>query len=221
MADSVELGPLPGGHHGLSREQVAESQRERLLAAIATVVVEQGYRGATITAIAKRASVANRVFYENFQDKEAAFLATFDAVYEHLTRLIKSGLSGTEGWAQGVIVALRTALEFFAVEPDLARLTLVAPFTATPRIVERFLETISEVSPYLRAGRAVRPEGARLPASTEDGVLGGLISITARSVINGERPLPDLLPDLVEFVLGPYLGAETAKRLASEASGGK
>src|SRR6185295_5016822 len=28
----VELGPLPGGHHGLSREEVAESQHERLIA---------------------------------------------------------------------------------------------------------------------------------------------------------------------------------------------
>ena len=61
--DRGDLGPLPGGHHGLAAEQVAESQRERLLAAVATLVAERGYAGTTITEIAKTASVSNRVFY--------------------------------------------------------------------------------------------------------------------------------------------------------------
>ena len=49
MPDAGELGPLPGGHHGLSREQILDSQRERLLAAIAHEVATRGYRATTIT----------------------------------------------------------------------------------------------------------------------------------------------------------------------------
>ena len=56
-----ELGPLPGGHHGLSPEQVAESQHERLLSAVAHVVADRGYRATTITEIVKTASVSTRI----------------------------------------------------------------------------------------------------------------------------------------------------------------
>lgn len=62
----VELGPLPGGHHGLTREQIADSQRERLLAAMAHEVAEKSYRGTTITEVVKYASVSTRDFYEHF-----------------------------------------------------------------------------------------------------------------------------------------------------------
>jgi AcrR family transcriptional regulator len=214
----ADLGPLPGGHHGLSREEVTESQRERLLAAIAEVIAESGYQAATITEIVKRASVANRVFYENFEDKETAFLAVFDVVYNHLGRLIAEAVAEQKTWAEQVVAALRAGLSFFAAEPDLARLSLVAPFTATPAIVARFRDVISEAGPYLARGREQRPEAEQLPPSTEDGVLGGMVSIAARSVFTDERPLLELLPDLIEFMLGPYLGPSAARRLARKAA---
>ncbi len=213
-----DLGPLPGGHHGLSREQVAESQRERLLAAVAELVAERGYQATTITEITKRASVANRVFYENFADKEAAFLAAFEIVHTHLSGLIVEAAAAEHDWADQVVAALRAGLEFFNAEPNLARLALVAPFTATPAIVSRFRDVISDAAPYLERGREERKEARQLPVSTEDGVLGGMISIAARSVFSGERPLTELLPDLIEFVLSPYLGPEDARALAVAAS---
>ena len=69
----AELGPLPGGHHGLSREQIMDSQRERLLAAIAHEVAGRGYRATTITGVVKTASVSTRDFYEHFEGKEQCF----------------------------------------------------------------------------------------------------------------------------------------------------
>ena len=54
---------LPGGRHGLSREAVAESQRERLLAAMTVAVGLRGYRDAHITEVVDRAVVSRRTFY--------------------------------------------------------------------------------------------------------------------------------------------------------------
>jgi AcrR family transcriptional regulator len=214
-----DLGPLSGGHHGLSPEQVAESQRERLLAAIATLVAEHGYRGATITEIARTASVANRVFYKNFADKEGAFLAAFDAVTGHLRELIAiAAAEAGEDWSSRLIAALRAILSFFDSEPDLARLCLIAPFTATPGIVAHFRETIAAAAPYLAEGRGLQGGEGELPDSTEDSLIGGVISQLSRSVLNENGPLIALLPDLVEFGLSPYLGTETARRLGSEAA---
>src|SRR4051795_9120744 len=91
-SSSSDLGPLPGGHHGLSREQVAESQRERLLAGLAHAVATHGYKATTITEIVKAAAAPSRDFYENFDSKEACFLAAFDAVVDHLRELIAAAV---------------------------------------------------------------------------------------------------------------------------------
>jgi AcrR family transcriptional regulator len=213
-----ELGPLPGGHHGLSREQISESQRERLLAAVAEIVSERGYRAATITEIVKLASVSTRDFYEHFASTEECFLAAFEAVIGHLEELIRSAVEPFPDWPNRVIAGLRAALTFFASEPNLARLCLIEPVTATPTIAIRFRQVVLDCIPLLAEGRKQSPNGQSLPESTEDSLLGGLVSLTSRSILADEpASLPDLLPDLVDFVLSPYLGAEKAKELAAEA----
>lgn len=212
----AELGPLPAGHHGLSREQILDSQRERLLAAIAQEVAVRGYRGTTITQVVKSASVSTRDFYEIFENKEQCFLAAFDAVRDHVEQLVTSAVADETAWSAQVVAALRAALEFFAAEPDLARLCLVEPVSATPTIAIRFREAVLACVPALALGRELNGDGD-LPPSTEDSLLGGMISLATRTILAGETDrLPTLLPDLVEFALSPYLGAERAAELAAQ-----
>lgn len=213
-----ELGPLPGGHHGLSPEQVAESQHERLLSAVAHVVADRGYRATTITEIVKTASVSTRIFYEHFSSKEECFLAAFDAVFAHLEELLAAAVKPLPDWPDRTVAALRTALRFFAAEPDLARLCLLESVTATPAIASRFREAVLVGIPLLEAGRTERPDGQSLPESTEDSLLGGFIALTSRSILAGSESLEALLPDLIEFGLSPYVGPEQAKKLALEAA---
>jgi AcrR family transcriptional regulator len=211
-----ELGPLPGGHHGLTRRQIMDSQRERLLAAIAHEVAAHGYRGVTVTEIVKLASVSTRDFYELFDSKEACFLAAFDTVRDHLEELVVGAVTDQPDWPQQMIAALRAALEFFAAEPDLARLCLVEPVSATPTTAIRFREAVLACIPAFELGRA-ETDGESLPPNIEDSLLGGIISLASRSILAGEtEKLPALLPDLVEFTLSPYLGSERAAVLADE-----
>lgn len=214
-----ELGPLPGGHHGLSREQILESQRERLLAAIAQEVAAKGYRATTITDVVKLASVSTRDFYEHFDGKEACFLAAFEAVRDHLEGALVDAAAAETDWPHQAIAVLRTGLEFFAAEPDLARLCLVEPMSATPVTAVRFREVVLACIPVLARGRADSSDAEVLPPSTEDSLLGGIVSLATRSILSGEtEQLPALLPSLIEFTLGPYLGSERAAALASEAA---
>ncbi len=214
-----DLGPLPGGHHGLSRRQVAESQRERLLAGVAHAVAQRGYRATTVTEIVRAASVSSAAFYEHFKGKEQCFLAAFDAIVDHLRGLVAEAVEPVPDWPHKVIEALRTALRFFAAEPDLARLCLIEPVTASPKIAAHFRDVVVACIPYLEPGRVERPEAAKLPESTEDSLLGGLIALTARSIPAGDPvALEQLLPDLIDFALSPYLGPEAAKELAREAA---
>lgn len=212
----AELGPLPGGHHGLSRAQILDSQRERLLAAMAHEVASRGYRATTLTEVVKFASVSTRDFYEIFDSKEDCFLAAFDAVLDHLAELIASSAAAEPDWPHQVIAALRAALEFFAAEPDLARLCLLESVSATPTIAIRFREAVLAGVPALARGRSELADPDSLLPETESSIIGGAVSLATRSIIAGEtEKLTDLLPDLTDFTLSPYLGAERAAELAA------
>jgi AcrR family transcriptional regulator len=196
-----------------------ESQRERLLAGIAQAVAANGYRAATITQIVKAASVSSRAFYELFESKEECFLVAFDAVVAHLEELVVEAARGEPDWPHQVVAGLRATLGFFTEEPNLARLCLVEPVTATPVIATRFRDVVIDRSRALKPGRLERGEAEELPDSTEDSLLGGLIALVSRSIITGAaNSLEDLLPDLLDFVLSPYLGPEGARKLAAELS---
>jgi AcrR family transcriptional regulator len=211
-----ELGPLPGGFHGLTREQIADSQRERLMAAMAEAVAGRGYRATTITELTKSASVSSRDFYGLFESKEECFLATFDAVVGHLEVLIGGAVADEEEWAQKVIAGLRAALDFFAAEPDLARLCLVESASATPTIAARFREMVLACAPGLALGREELEDPGSLPPETEGTIAGGAVSLATRTLLTrGAEDLPNLLPDLAEFVLGSYLGSDRATALAA------
>src|SRR4051794_1979085 len=118
MADD-ELGPLPAGRHGFNREQVAHNQHERLIAGLAAVAAEKGYRAATITDITKAARVSRRVFYANFEGKEECFLAAFEVVVGHIRELAMEASTLGDCWPARAVAAARSVLAFFAEEPDL------------------------------------------------------------------------------------------------------
>ncbi|HXS46953.1 MAG TPA: TetR/AcrR family transcriptional regulator, partial [Solirubrobacterales bacterium] len=98
-----ELGPLPAGRHGYSREQVAHHQRERLIAGLAAAVAAKGYAAVTLTDITKEAKVSRRVFYANFESKEQCFLAAFEVVVDHLRELVAEAVEGVPDWPQRAI----------------------------------------------------------------------------------------------------------------------
>jgi AcrR family transcriptional regulator len=79
---TVDVVPerLPKGPHDLSREQVQASQRQRILDAILDVVGEHGYAVATVAHVTTAAGVSRTTFYEQFRNKQHAFLTAYDAL---------------------------------------------------------------------------------------------------------------------------------------------
>jgi AcrR family transcriptional regulator len=214
-----ELGPLPAGRHGLTREQVVLNQRERLIGGLAEAVAEHGYNAVTIAHITKAAQVSRRAFYENFESKEECFLAAFEIVVEHARGLVAEAVAPIDDWPHEVIAAFRALLDFFSEEADLARLCFVESQTAGPAIAERYREKIYGFIPLLERGRGLRESDRELPDSTESSLVGALATLASRSIMAGEADkLNRLLPDFTEFALTPYLGSAEAHKLAVEGS---
>lgn len=214
-----ELARLPPGRHGLPREFVTHNQRERLIAGLAEAVAENGYSGTTIAHITSHAAVSRRTFYEHFSSKDECFVAAYDTVMSELRERVAEGFEGADDWPHAVRSGIAAMLGFLAAEPNLARLCMVEALVAGPVVVERYDAAIQSFVPYFQGGREGRPPEvlARLSPTTEEALVGGMMSLISRRIIAGKtEQLEELLPDLVEFTLTPYLGSEEAAKIARE-----
>ncbi len=214
-----ELSRLPPGRHGLPREFVVHNQRERLVAGLAEAIAENGYSGTTIAHITRHAAVSRRTFYEHFSSKDECFVAAYDTVMTELRERVSEGFEEAEDWPHAVRAGIAAMLAFLAAEPHLARLCMVEALVAGPVVVERYDAAIQSFVPYFQSGREGRPPEvlARLSPTTEEALVGGMVSLISRRIIAGKtEELEELLPDLVEFTLTPYLGSEEAAKIAHE-----
>ncbi len=217
VAENASTMRPPPGRHPLSTEFIAKHQRARIVSALAEATAEKGYRAVTIADIVRRARIARNTFYDNFASKEDCFLAASElAVKEALRRVVDAAVK-FDSWPARVRAGLAAFLHYVASEPALARTCIVESLSAGPAAIERYERSLQAFVPLFRLGRKVSPHGAKLPGTLEEAVVGGIFWVVYQRIVAGETErIEELLPELVEFSLTPYLGAETARRIAAE-----
>jgi AcrR family transcriptional regulator len=203
----------PPGRQRLSREFIARHQRARIVAALAEETMERGYRAVTVADIVRRAGIARNTFYDNFSSKEDCFLATQDfAVEESLARVVEAAAEA-EGWEGRMIAGLGAFLKYVSEEPALARTCIVEALSAGEAAQERYEQSLQAFVPLVRTGREHSEHGEDLPDTLEEAIVGGIFWIIYQRIVLGEAGrIESLLPDLVDFALTPYIGAESAQR---------
>lgn len=212
---STTMRPPPGRQQ-LSREFITQHQRARIITALAEETVARGYRAVTVADIVRRAGIARNTFYENFSSKQDCFLATQDyAVQEALRRVVEAATK-VESWQERVDDGLAAFLHYVASEPALARTCIVEALSAGPASLARYEESLQSFIPLFRIGRNVSPRGEELPETLEETIIGGIFWVIYQRIIRGETgQIEQLLPELVEFALTPYIGAEAAQRASA------
>jgi AcrR family transcriptional regulator len=207
------LARLPPGRHGLPRDFVARNQRDRLTAGMILAVAEKGYHGATITGISAAAGVSRRTFYTYFGSKEDCFFATFETIADHLFTVAAEAAATERSWPRRVRAAMAALLNSLAANPDLARYILIEPQRAGGKVAERFRSATEPALIELERGL---PKRVKVPSpEVQDALLAGMAALVARRVEAGEgERLEELLPELVEIFLTPYIGREEAVAVA-------
>jgi AcrR family transcriptional regulator len=212
------MRPSPG-RHPLSREFVAQHQRARIVSALTEETVEKGYRAVTVADIVSRAGIARNTFYENFSSKEDCFLAASEFGLKEALRRVVEAAGKVDSWPSRVSFGLSAFLHYVATEPALARTCIVEALSAGPAAIERYESSIQAFVPLFRMGRKVSAHGEELPETLEETIVGGIFWIVYQGIIAGKTgEIEELLPELAEFSLTPYLGAEAARRAVAEAS---
>lgn len=137
---------LPRGRHGLTREEVADDQRRRIMTAMAEVMAEQGYPATSVADVISRAGVSRETYYQQFRSKLDCFLAAFDRASAELFTPIADRVAEATGGDAPLGPAERLEefdvlfglyLEGITSQPELARVFLVEVYAAGPEAMER------------------------------------------------------------------------------------
>jgi AcrR family transcriptional regulator len=205
---------LPRGRHGLPRELIERSQRQRLLAAVVRVTVENGYESTTVGDVLGEAGVGRESFYELFDDKLDCMLAAHRILIDRLEERVRAAYLGDGPWPQRVRGALSATLDWFAADPDAARFTLVELSTVGPAFREIFQAEYARFTKLLDEGLDASSPGPELSRATSL-LVGAMMARIYEEVLLGRvAELPRLLPDLTYSLLVPFVGEEQARALA-------
>ncbi|HWI74588.1 MAG TPA: TetR/AcrR family transcriptional regulator [Baekduia sp.] len=206
------LRVLPRGRHAAPRAVVAESQRERLLVAMADACAAKGYANVAVADVIERAGVSRRSFYEHFSNKEECFLAAYDAGVAGLLDTIAEAEEAARAEG-GLLAAARAATEVYlqvlADNPAFARTFLIEVLGAGPEALarrdavhERFAQRLAEA--YAQIAKGMDPPD-RLPALAPyvfRAAVGAIHELVTKELLeHGPAALPRLLGPILEVEL--------------------
>jgi AcrR family transcriptional regulator len=172
-------------------------------------VKEKGYRETTVADVVRIARTSRRSFYEHFDDRDACYLALFDAVNDAIMAEVAAAVNPEQPWEAQVDQALGAYLERVAAYPALSQ-SFVRELPALGgrgsdrqiAVIERFAEQLVGL---VELGRREQPEIEVGPLTTEMAIMivGGLRELTVISIQQGRdvRELRAVAGDLVKAIL--------------------
>jgi len=209
---------IRGGNHGLTPEQVASSQRERVLAAMRELVAGRGYQAVPVTEVIRHAGVSRKTFYELYAGKEECFVAVYERELERLLAPTLQAFEGAEPWPDRLRTALGVLLGALAADADAARICFIEVLAAGPLALERRGVALTSLDPLLAPPEAATDSGPASdgrPTSSRAlvaGSVGYLAEALHREIAAGRgAELPALRSELVRTLTRPFAETTTAR----------
>jgi len=222
--ETQALRVLPRGRHAAPREVVAESQRERLLVAMADATAAKGYANVAVADVIERAGVSRRSFYEHFANKEDAFLAAYDAGVAGLLDAIaeaEEAAAAAGGLAARARAGTEVYLRLLADNPAFARTFLVEVLGAGPAALQRRDAVHERFAERLAEGFAAIAQdaggGIAAPAPyVFRAAVGAIHELVLECLLKrGAEALPELLGPVLEIELRLLSGSAPAPARSS------
>jgi AcrR family transcriptional regulator len=129
---------LPRGRHGLTREEVERSQRERIFWAMAETMARKGYEGTSVAEVTRAAGVSRESFYVQFDSKADCFMSAMEAA---VATFVAPGLfpdpADDRAPLERLDALLARYLDALAEKPEYARMFLIEAYAAGPEAIAR------------------------------------------------------------------------------------
>jgi AcrR family transcriptional regulator len=189
--------------------------RRRMLDAMIHTVAQRGYERTTVSRLLTCADLPEAVFSEHFNDKHDCFMQAIDELITSVERAAIEHFARRVPWPERVRGALRDLLDALASNEDAARVLFVEMLASGPAALERQRQVLELFASLVEQGRSLAPYAEHLAPQTSEAIVGGIASILHQRALRGEvAQLPSLLPDIVYFVLLPFLDQSEAMSAA-------
>ncbi|MBY4211742.1 TetR/AcrR family transcriptional regulator [Rhodococcus fascians] len=190
---------LPRGPHGLARDEVVRSHRERLMIAFTELIASHGYAVVGVKDIVDRSSVSRSAFYDCFDSKEACA----DAAYARFISVLVNKMTNSlvHQSSEDVFAVLTTYLATLGSDLVVARAFQVEMDAAGPAARERRRQALR--------GLAVLLHGELRRQATADSELDPDVSVDA--LIGAVYAVRQVASDLLDTEAEPDLEAVTPR----------
>jgi AcrR family transcriptional regulator len=201
VARDAAGGAEPAGH------------RQRLIAAMAASIEQKGYRDTTVADVVRIARTSRRNFYEHFADRDACFLALFDATNDAMMQQITGAVDPDQPLSRQVDHAVDAYIGNVTAQPALySSFVRELPGLGQPgseraqATLERFAEMLVGL---VDSGRRAQPEMAARPLTMDSAIIivGGLRELLVISLQRGRdmRELRVSAGDTIKAILSGAL----------------
>lgn len=205
--------PLSSGPHDLPVDEVHRHQRERIVAAVAVIIAEDGYDGLTVDRIIALARISRATFYREYANRREAAIGAYEEIFDRFFASIVAACRTEDLWAAKVKATIGAALEFAAAEPARAQVLATGILGADPDLTRRVRDSYDRLAELLSQGRRESPQAASLPQITEQFLVGAIAAVLARQLTSETPPrLAGMHLELTQLTLIPYLGPVEAQR---------
>ena len=186
---------------------------QRLIAAMAASIDEKGYRETTVADVVRIARTSRRTFYEHFDDRDACFLALFDATNNAMMEQIAAAVRPDQPLDAQVDRALEAYIDSVTAQPALYQ-SFVRELPGLGQagserqlaVIERFAQLLVDL---VESGRRAQPQLAArpLPMDTAIIIVGGLRELAVISLQRGRdvRELRTTAAETVKTILAGTL----------------
>jgi AcrR family transcriptional regulator len=192
----------------------ASDHAERAVRAFEALLTEQRYAEVTMEQVARRAQMSRRTLYANFSDRERLLAAAIDSACAQVLAVTLPAYQRHDIKIEGLRAAVGAFLALLASRPNLCHLLLIATYEGGEPALRRRVRGLRPLRSILQ-GVAARPPGSLLTAIELEAILGGILGLARRRLLQaGSTSLVSLAPICTYIVLAPLVGGERATTAA-------
>lgn len=203
---------------GPTGDDLLSRKRERLIDAVTRLGTERGLSALDPASIAASAGLESEDFQRYFETADQCLLAALESFLDRMLQHIDAALDdGVEEWPGRVRTTVAACFEFIEEVEPVARLFAVEAARTGAAGIECKCKMVDQAALRLERGRLLYPEAKSLPASMEQALIAGSVTIVASKMLEG-APLSEIEPEVAELLLIPYVGAVEARALAQNSA---
>jgi AcrR family transcriptional regulator len=185
---------------GTPREETKRNQRERLFAAMVATVAEKGYEATTVADLVELSGVSRSAFYKHYDDKQACFLATVEALVGPTLRMVGADESAAAG-VERAKQAFESLIKLMVAQPAASKMCFVEVYAAGPQgaaLVDRTMDLATDLAMQMLVQI---PERKGIPLELVRALVGGIQKVIHKRLYRGqEKELLELVPQLWEWL---------------------